>query len=296
MGETAVSQSTDQSSSWIVDADEATFEQAVIERSREMLVVVDFWATWCQPCRLLGPILEKLAREYDGKFLLVKADTDKMPSVASGFGVESIPAVYALRDGKMLDFFVGLMGEDQIRAWIDRLLPSPGEQLVAEARKLETPDPAAAEAKYREALQREPNLAAARIGLASFKLSQGQTEEARTLIEDLEKRGYLEPEAERLKAQLHLASSGSAPADLESLAARAKANPQDFAAALAWAEALAAQGQYEQALTTALRLVESGKREFVEPARALMVDVFRMLGDDNPLTTEYRRRLSTALY
>ena len=101
----------------------------------KLLVVVDFWATWCQPCRMLGPILEKLAQEYAGKFLLVKADTDKLQNIAAGFGVQSIPAVYALRDGQLLDSFVGLLPEGQIRQWIDRLLPSEAEELVAQARQ-----------------------------------------------------------------------------------------------------------------------------------------------------------------
>src|SRR5690242_3866512 len=121
-------------SPWILEAEEATFQQQVVERSRELLVVIDFWAAWCQPCRLLGPVLEKFARDYDGKFLLVKAETEKLPGIAAGFGVESIPAVYAVRDGAIVDFFVGLRDERQFQAWVDRLLPTPAETLVAEAR------------------------------------------------------------------------------------------------------------------------------------------------------------------
>jgi len=283
-------------SKWIVDADEATFEQAVVERSREMLVVVDFWATWCKPCRMLGPILEKLAREYDGKFLLVKADTDQVPNLAGSFGVQSIPAVYAMRDGNLVDFFVGLQPEEQLRIWIDRLLPTPGERLVAEARKLETSNPDEAAARYLKALQADPNLASAKIALAHLYLTTGKIDEAKTLIEELERRGYLEPEAERLKAEMHMASASATGANLDELRARVQNDPKDLAAALAFAEALAAHSQHEESLSAALRIVEGGNRDFVESARKLMVDVFRLLGDDHPLTTEYRRRLSTALY
>src|SRR5262249_50964431 len=120
-------------SPWIVDAEEATFDQVVVQRSRELLVLIDFWATWCGPCRLLGPILENLASDYKGKFLLAKADTDKLPGIAASFGVQSIPAVYAMRDGQLLDFFVGAMSESQVRGWIERLLPSAAEELVAAA-------------------------------------------------------------------------------------------------------------------------------------------------------------------
>jgi len=285
-----------QESKWIVDADEATFEQAVVERSRDMLVVVDFWATWCQPCRMLGPILEKLAREYDGKFLLVKADTDQVPNLAGSFGVQSIPAVYAMRDGNLVDFFVGLQPEEQLRVWIDRLLPTPGERLVAEARKLETSNPDEAAARYSQALQAEPNLAPAKIALAHSYLTTGNIDEAGGRDEELERRGYLEPEAERLKAEVHMASASATGANVDELSARVAKDPKDLAAALAFAEALAAHSRHEESLATALGIVESGNRDFVESARKLMVDVFRLLGDDNPLTTEYRRRLSTALY
>ncbi len=280
---------------WILEADEQTFQRDAVERSRDVLVVVDFWATWCQPCRLLGPILEKLAREYEGKFLLVKADTDKMPNIAGGFGVQSIPAVYALRDGQLLDSFVGLMSEPQMRGWIDRLLPGPAELLAAEARKIEVSDAAAAEAKYVEASRLDPHLAAAKIGLAGLLLKLGRSDESGAILEELEKRGFLEPEAEKVKAELHLKAQGATAGDLDTLRAAA-ANPKDLPARLALAAALAARAQYEEALETALAVVQEQNKQFVEPARQLMVDIFRMLSDDSELVTTYRRRLSTALY
>src|SRR6185295_9419634 len=98
-------------SPWILEATEANFQQEAVERSRELPVVIDFWAEWCQPCRMLAPLLEKLAVEYGGRFLLVKAETENLPNIAAGFGVESIPAVYALRDGQLVDYFVGVLPE-----------------------------------------------------------------------------------------------------------------------------------------------------------------------------------------
>lgn len=283
-------------SPWIVEADEASFQQVAVERSREMPVVVDFWAPWCQPCRLLGPILEKLAVEYDGKFLLVKADTEKVPNIAAGFGVQSIPAVFALRDGQLIDYFVGLLPEGQLRGWIDRQLPSPAEQLVAEGRALEKRDVAAAEAKYAEAARLDANLAPARIGLAGLLLKQGRHDEAQAVVDELEARGFLEPEAERLKAELHLLRGGQGSPDLNELRAAASGDPQNLAARLALAEGLATQRQFEEALETALAIVQTHKKEFSEPARKLMLDIFRLQPDDSPLVTDYRRRLSTALY
>jgi putative thioredoxin len=283
-------------SPWIVDAEEATFQQEVVERSRQVLVVIDFWAEWCQPCRLLGPILEKLAQDYDGKFLLVKAETEKLPNIAAGFGVQSIPAVYALRDGNLLDFFVGLRDEGQLRQWIDRLLPSRAEMLVAEARALTSSDAEAAEAKYREAAALDPNVFTAQFGLAELLLDQGRADESRAIIAELEERGFLEEEAEKIKARLHVMAGEHAPRDLESLRSKVAANEKDLSAKLELAEGLAAAGEQKEALETALEVVQAHDKETKDRARELMVDVFRLLPDDSPLVSEYRRRLSTALY
>ena len=240
--------------------------------------------------------MEKLATQYAGRFLLVKADTDKTPNIAAGFGVQSIPAVYAIRDAQVIDFFVGLMPEDQIRSWIDRLLPSPAEEMAAEAKRVTEADPKSAEAKYLEASRLDPNLAAAKIGLAELLMKQGRLDESAAIIDELEKRGYLEPEAEKIQAQLHLSSPAQGSVDLSALHAAAAASPNDPGVRLALAEALATQKKYEEALAAALAVVQSGKKEMVEPARKLMVDIFRLLPDDSTVVNEYRRKLSTALY
>lgn len=286
----------DDASPWIIEADDSTFQQRVVERSRELPIVIDFWATWCQPCRMLGPILEQLAREFDGKFLLAKVETEKAPNIAAAFNVQSIPAVYGLRDGQLVDFFVGLLPEQQIRSWLERLLPSPAEELVAAGKALVISDPQGAEAKLREAAALDPNLAAARHALAELLLDQKRTADAAAVLEELEKRGYLEPEAEKLKARLHLAAQSAQPHDLEALRKAVLGAPDDLQAKLDLAAALAAEQHYADALETALAVVSSGKKDFVEPARAFMVDLFRLLEDQPELVTEYRRRLSTALY
>ena len=189
---------------YIVETTAENFVDEVVERSHLVPVVVDFWAEWCQPCRTLGPILEKLASEYQGRFILAKADTEKVSEIASRFGVRSIPAVFAVRGGEVVDSFVGVLPEASLRAWLDRIMPGPVEVLILEAKALEPTDVEAARAKYLEAVALAPTEPLAKIGLARLAMARGRLDEAHEIIDQLERRGYLEPEAETLKAQLTL--------------------------------------------------------------------------------------------
>jgi putative thioredoxin len=282
----------------LIEVTRENFEREVIERSRELPVVVDFWATWCQPCRTLGPILEKLAKEFAGQFVLAKADTEAVPEIAAAFAVRSIPAVFGVRGGQVVDAFIGALPETRVREWLRRLLPTPEEQLISEAKKLESTDPNRAESRYREALALGPENAVTKTGLARALLHQGKLEEASALIASLEARGYLEPEAESVKAELQLqeqaGSSGGVPAARAGLAAK----PDDPSLRLQLAEALAASGPsgYPEALEIALALVEEHHKETSDEARRVMVNIFQLLPADSELSAEYRRRLSAALY
>ncbi|WP_435016753.1 tetratricopeptide repeat protein [Tundrisphaera sp. TA3] len=279
----------------VFDVTAETFLDDVVERSATIPVVVDFWAEWCQPCRTLGPILEKLAHEYDGAFLLAKADTAKLGDIAAGFGVRSIPAVFAVRDKKIVDSFVGAQPESMIRAWLARVLPSPAEILSAEALGLEAGDPAAAEARYREALAAAPDFVPAKAGLARLALAGGRIDEAREIVEALARRGYLEPEVESIQAELALKSSGASAGDIPRLREDLAAAPGDLPRQLALAEALAAAGETTEALDLALDLVERDRRNTGESARKLMISLFHLLPADSEIVTDYRRRLSFAL-
>lgn len=271
------------------------FSAEVIERSHAVPVVVDFWAPWCQPCRILGPFLEALAAEYDGKFVLAKVDTEKLTAIASGFGVRSIPAVFALRDGQVVDSFVGVLPESALRAWIDRILPTPAESLVSEAKALEAADPETARAKYLEAASLAPAQPLAKLGLARVELALGRPEPARDLIAQLERRGFLEPEAETLKARLTIQAKDGPDKDIDALFEAHRAAPADRSKQLALAEALASATRYEEALELALDLVEVDRRGTGEPARKLMIAVFQLLPPDSTLVAQYRRKLSVAL-
>jgi putative thioredoxin len=282
---------------YIVDATPESFEREAIERSRQVPVVVDFWAPWCQPCRLLGPLLEKLAREYDGRFVLVKANTEELPQQAARFGVQSIPTVFGLRDGALADSFTGLLPEEHLRVWLDRLLPTAAELLTAEAAGLESSDPQSSEAKYREALVVDAQHAPAKTGLARLLLAGGRIDESRALLAELEERGFLETEAQQVKAALDLQLQGQKSGGVEECRAAVAHNPDDLPAQFRLAEALAASEQYREALEICLELVRRDRHGLGEEARRVMVDVFRLLEDRQPeLVSEFRRQLSAALY
>jgi putative thioredoxin len=281
----------------VVETTAASFERDAVERSREVPVVVDFWAPWCGPCRMLGPALEKLAAEYGGRFVLVKANTDDLPDAAAAFGVRGIPAVFGLRDGRVRDSFVGVLPERELRNFLDGLMPSPAEVLVADARALIDADAAEAERKLRHAatLESNPNDATARIALAGLLARTGRADEARALVEELRRRGYLEPEAERLEAELVLQESAREAGPLDAARAAAEAAPGDLHAQFRLAEALAATGRHADALGVALTLVERDRAGVGEEARKLMLAVFNLLPPDSELAADYRRQLSFVL-
>lgn len=280
-----------QASPWIINTTADSFDRDVFDKSHETVVIVDFWAAWCAPCRALGPVLEGLAREYDGKFTLVKANTEEVPEAAGKFQVTGIPAVYAVIDGEVVDAFQGALPEEQIRGWLDRLA---AVSMLAEAERLEEISPEGAEAKYRVLAEQSPNDAVPKIGLARTLLVQERFDECQDVIDELEKRGFLEPEAEKVKAALEL--RGMDGADVTELREKVAADPDNLELQLELAEALAGAKEYEPALQACLAIIEKDKKGVGDTARQVMIDIFRVLPDDSELTTTYRRKLSMALY
>jgi putative thioredoxin len=263
----------------------------VIQRSQEVPVVVDFWAAWCQPCRLLSPLLDQLAEEFSGRFVLVKADTETNPQSASAFQVQGIPAVFAVFQGELIDAFQGLLPEPQLRIWLERIVLR-GD--LHRAQQLESSDPTAARKLYAAILEQNPQVAEAAFGEARLLLAANLHDEAKAIIDRLEARGFLEPEGQKLKAALEIDEKRDT--DLDALENQAAAAPDNLQLQLELGEALAAHGQHEKALQTLLGIIAREKTGIGDQARLLMIDIFRVLPEDSELTSTYRRQLASLLY
>ena len=271
------------------------FEAKVIEPSLQVPVVIDFWAPWCGPCKTLKPLLEKLAEEYAGRFLLAKVDSDQNPELAQHFGVRSIPSVKVLFQGKLVDEFNGVLPEGQIRAFLDRIaLPATGGNLREEAAAL------VAEGRLDEALSRlseasreQPADEAVRLDAIDVLLQLGRSDEAGQLLAS---EYTLEAErANALRARLALAAGAADTGELETKLAT---NPADHATRLDLARAYAGQNRFREALENALEVV-TRDRFFDEGAgRKALLQIFEALAGSeqyDDLVREFRRKLSAAL-
>ncbi|MEX2322874.1 MAG: thioredoxin [Acidimicrobiia bacterium] len=274
----------------VKDIDQTQFGQAVLQRSHEVAVVVDFWAEWCQPCKALGPILERVAADHADRVDLVKVDIDANPELASQFGVQSIPFVLAFKDGQPVANFTGALPESSVRSWVDQLLPTEMDLLADQARDLAFDgDGPAAEALYREVLDQVPDHQEAATSLASILIARGETDEALIVLGRLPRTA----EVERLEAAARVtAAQGTDVGDLER---RLAATPDDHALRIELGQALAARGEYEPALDHLLAVVRDAP-DHRDEARQGMIDVFGLLGPEHPLTSTYRRALANALY
>jgi putative thioredoxin len=245
----------------VIDVTEHDFEQEVVERSKTTPVVVDFWAEWCGPCRMLGPILEKAAEAREGQVVLAKVDTDANPNIARAFRIQGIPAVKAFKDGRVVDEFVGVQPPAQVERFFDLLVPSEADALVA----------AGDEASLRRALELEPTRSDAAVALARILHGKGERDEAAKLLANVAG---------------HFGGEG--------LAARIRLEDQD---AVDLDEAFAAldAGDRERALELLIGAIPSANG-FKDDVRRVVVAILDELGVDDPLARDARRRLAAALY
>ena len=274
----------------VKDVDAATFEQQVVERSRQVPGVGDFWAAWCGPCKVLGPTLERAAVDYGGSFELVKVDTDRNQQLATQFRVQGIPTVIGFRNGEPVARFTGALPDGQVRLWIDELLPSEADLLVDRARDAALDgDSPGAEDLFRAALSAVPDHHDAGTGLAALLIARGETSRALDVLKGL----VPTSEVEKLQAAARVAASRGS--DVQELEQKLEAAPGNDRLRIDLAHALAAGGEFEPALDHLLKVVRN-RGSLKDEGRLAMLDVFEVLGTDHPLTITYRRELASALY
>jgi putative thioredoxin len=288
----------------IKEGSDAGFAKDVVEASRDTPVIVDFWATWCGPCKTLGPMLERAVLGAKGKVKLVKIDIDKNPVFAGQLRVQSIPTVYAFSGGRPVDGFMGAVPESQVKAFIDRLVAGAGggaagaasevDELLAVAKEaLDLGDTGGAAQAYAQVLQAEPDNLAAIGGLARCYLASGDVERAGE-IAAMAPEGAKNADLESVRAALALAQS--AQSETSEFEKRLAADPDDHAARLELATALAGQGNFQAASDELLTIIEKDRDWNDGAARKQLLTVFEAAGPASEVAKHGRRRLSSILF
>ena len=275
-------------SEYILDVSEGTFDNDVLMRSHETPVIVDFWAEWCAPCKMLGPLLERLANEWGGSFLLAKVDVDENPNLAIRYGVQGIPAVKAIQNGEVVSEFVGAQPESIVRRFVQNLVPSEADKAVAEAQSLlATRHWPEAEDAFREVLEQDESNATAALGLVKSLLMQGKGKESGEILADFPA-GTEWPVAESLRPL--------ADALVEAEGAEQSADEETLSARLHRAANLIARGNLPAAMDGLLDILREDKTYRGGLPKQIMLALFVLLGDQDPLTREYREELASVLF
>jgi len=285
----------------IKDGDTASFAVDVIEASRAVPVIVDFWAPWCGPCKTLGPTIEKAVKASGGQVKLVKINVDENQELAQQLRVQSIPAVFAFNDGKPVDGFVGAQSESQVKAFIQRLTgdagPSPIERALEQGEAaLVAGEVDAAADIFGQILRADAESSRAIAGLCQCLIESGEWEEARQMLDGLEGKLATEPAIQSARAALELAEQSADVGDVSALRAQLEADGNDHEARLELSKALLAAGQREAAVEQLLESISRDRNWSEEAARKQLLTLFEAFGHADELTVSARRRLSSILF
>jgi putative thioredoxin len=281
------------SSQYVFDVTEKDFETAVLAKSKEVTVVVDFWAPWCGPCKSLTPALERQVESRNGDVLLAKVNTDEQQRLAMAFQIQSLPTVIAFRDGKPVLEFEGALPEPQLASFFDQICPSEAEKEAKQAHDVEKKDPDQAERMFRDALSKEPKQEEALLGLARLMLERNRETEAAEFLEQIEPGGTRGQEIDELRAKLWLKAATKDLPDEAALRTQSTSNPD---AAIQLGLRLAQDGNYEVALETLLAVGEKDMKLATTKVKEAMVKIFQIVGPQNALSNTYRAKLATLLY
>ena len=280
----------------VFDVDQLTFEADVLQASLQTPVLVDFWATWCEPCKTLGPMLEKLAAEYNGAFRLGKVDVDTQQELAGMFGIRSIPTVVLVKDGQVLDGFTGALPEGQLREFLSRHvqpLPATAEAEPADETAAETPEQAVQ--RWQQAIATEPDKPALKLELALALVRAGQLDEAQALLTGLPVNLATDARAQRLRSELELARALAAAPTLAALQQRVQADPADWEARDLLGVRLLHEGDAAAGLEQFLAILQHARDWNGGASKQRLLAAFATL-DDAELVGRYRRKMASLLF
>ena len=287
---------TDATTSHVFDATAATFEDTVIRISLETPVLVDFWAPWCEPCKTLGPLLEKLANDYNGAFLLAKVDVDQEQELAAAFQIRSVPTVMLVKGGQLVDGFPGALPEGQLREFLTHHGIEPAPMVEEEIAEVIAPplDPHAEVMRLRKSIETEPDKAELKLDLALALLQTGAATEAEHLLDALPANLATDDRTVKARARLGFSALIRNAPPVEVLEAAIAADPADLRARHLLGVRQLVAGDAEAGLTQFIEMLQRDRRYENGLARKTLIDAFRVL-DDEDLVSRYRRKMSSLL-
>ncbi len=282
-------------SPYIIEVNEQNFAQVIIEGSKNVPVVVDFWADWCNPCQTLMPILKKIAEEYAGSFILAKVNSDENQNLAAQLGVRSLPTVKIFKDGQPVDEFTGALPESQVKEFIDKHIEKPGNDLVERAMSaFDQGDVYAAKTLLTDAYNEDSSNSEVALALGQVCLAASDYKSAELVVNNLNEADTNSMQGRRLKGMLTLSKADTSDMDLESLKSQAREN-NESEARYRFAIKLALQNQIEEAIEELLQLMHDDREFEDDGARKCLITLFDVLGDD-PLVGKYRRKMFNLLH